>query len=57
MHLDLTYAEGLGWHVGVIARAHGGEWADSRRTHYANVATNELLDLVWAELAARLGLL
>jgi len=53
IHVDLTYVEGAGWHAGVISRMPGQEWPDCRRTHYDCLTTQEMLDVVWADIATR----
>lgn len=56
MHIDATYVEGEGWSISVVSRRPGEEWADCRRTTYTHLATVELLDVVWADVAHRLGI-
>ena len=54
IHVDLTYVEGSGWHMGVISRQPGQDWSTTDRTHYDRLTNEELLDVVWSEIARRL---
>lgn len=56
IHIDLTYVEGMGWHMGVISRLAGESWSNPRRTHYDRLTHAELLEVVWSELATRLSI-
>lgn len=54
VHVDATYVEGSGWHVGVVSRLPGEEWSAARRTSYDRLTHAEMLDTIWSDVASRL---
>lgn len=54
-HVSLIWGGHQGWSVSVAARRQGDTWSTEPNSFYGGLTTDELLDVITAELSVLLG--
>jgi len=54
IHIHSTFVAGEGWHVTFTSRRQDESWADTRPSTYSHLTTDELLQVIDAELSTAL---